>query len=656
MVFVALWLSHNATNTTTNPRDPYILDRTYDKILIMMSVSDHLQGILDTLPIRPGCYIMKNAAGEIIYVGKAINLRNRLRSYFHASSDHNMKTRQLVRQIEHIEWIVVESELEALILEMNLIKKHRPRYNIRLKDDKRYPYIKVHWGLPYPKVTVTRQMVKDGSRYFGPYTSVWAVHQTLDVLRRIFPYLTCDREITGKDLRPCLYFDIHLCTGPCIGAVSQESYRLMIDDLCQFLEGKTEAIVTRLRQSMETAAERLNFERAAAIRDQLLAIARVVERQRVISPERIDSDVIAMARADGEACVQIFFIRGGKLIGREYFILEGTEDESDPEVVSEFIKQFYAEAASVPPQVLLPNEVEEARIIEQWLHTRRGGQKVELMVPHQGSTGQALVQMATENAVETLTALRSQWESDTNKQSAALAELQQALDLSTPPNRIECYDISNTQGTAAVGSMVVFEQGVPSKKHYRRFNIQSVEGPDDFASMEEVLTRRFKRWQATQEERNTPGARVDESFALLPDLLIVDGGKGQLGRAVAVLERFDLIGRVPVAGLAKQQEELFRPGYANSLMLPRNSQGLYLLQRIRDEAHRFAITAHRNRRSKAGLASTLDAIPGIGPAKRKRLLTHFGSIEAIKDASIEDLTAIRGITHADAEMLKNNLA
>jgi excinuclease ABC subunit C len=306
--------------------------------------------------------------------------------------------------------------------------------------------------------------------------------------------------------------------------------------------------------------------------------------------------------------------------------------------------------------VLLPNEVEEAKIIKQWLNSRRGGQKVELMVPHAGSTGEELLRMATENAVETLNALKAQWEADTNKQSQALAELQQAFDLPEPPNRIECYDISNTQGTASVGSMVVFEQGVPAKRLYRRFNIQSVDGPDDFSSMEEVLMRRFKRWQAAQEEKNTLGAKVDESFALLPDLLIVDGGKGQLGRAVAVLEHFDLIGKVPVAGLAKQQEELFLPWKSESIMLPRNSQGLYLLQRIRDEAHRFAITAHRNRRSKAGLASTLDAVPGIGPTKRRRLLTHFGSIEAIKAASMEELLAIPGITRADAEMLKTQLA
>ncbi len=622
----------------------------------MMSLSDHLQGILDTLPTRPGCYIMKNASGEIIYIGKAISLRNRVRSYFHSGHDQDHKTRQLVRHIADIEWIVVDSELEALILEMNLIKKHRPQYNIRLKDDKRYPYVKVHWADPYPKVTVTRQMVKDGSRYFGPYTSVWAVHQTLDVIRRIFPYLTCDREITGKDARPCLYFDIKLCTGPCIGATSQEGYRQMIDDLCQFLEGKTDAVVSRLRHEMETSAEDLNFERAATIRDQIQAIERVVERQRVISPERIDSDVIAMARTDGEACVQIFFIRSGKLIGREYFILEGTEDTTESEVVTEFLKQFYAEAAQVPPQVLLPNEVEEAKVINQWLNTRRGGQKVELVVPRQGSAGEDLVRMAAENAVETLNALRAQWDADTNKQSTALAELQQALDLAEPPNRIECYDISNTQGTAAVGSMVVFELGVPAKRLYRRFNIQSVEGPDDFASMEEVLTRRFRRWRSAQEERDTVGSKVDESFAVLPDLLIVDGGKGQLSRAVAVLEHFDLIGRVPVAGLAKQQEELFLPWRGESLLLPRHSQGLYLLQRIRDEAHRFAITAHRNLRSKQGLASTLDAVPGIGPVKRRRLLSHFGSIEAIKHATVEELIAIQGVTRADAETLKSQLA
>ena len=359
----------------------------------MTGVSEHIQGILDTLPTKPGCYIMKNVDGKIIYVGKAINLRNRVRSYFHGSADHDGKTRQLVRNIVDIEWIVVGSELEALILEMNLIKKHRPRYNIRLKDDKRYPYIKVHWADRFPKVTVTRQMVQDGSRYHGPYTSAWAVHQTLDVLRRIFHYRTCDRIITGTDPRACVYYDIKLCSGPCIGAVNQNEYRQMIDDLSRFLEGNTEPVVERLRGAMETAAEELRFEQAATLRDQIQAIDHVVEGQKVISSEQVDSDVIAVARADGEACVQIFFIRSGKMIGREYFILEGTEDENDSEVISEFIKQFYSEAAVVPSQVLLPNEIEEAQIIQQWLKTRRGGQKVQLKVPHEG-TPQELVQMA----------------------------------------------------------------------------------------------------------------------------------------------------------------------------------------------------------------------------------------------------------------------
>jgi len=619
----------------------------------MVELNEHLQGILATLPLKPGCYIYKNTEGTVIYVGKAVNLRNRVRSYFHSNPDQDFKTRQLVSHIADIEWIVVGSELEALILEMNLIKKHRPRYNIRLKDDKRYPYIKVHWADPFPKVTVTRAMVKDGSRYFGPYTSAWAVYQTLDVLRRIFPYLTCDREITGLDARPCLYYDIKLCSGPCIGAIKQTAYRQMIDDLCQFLEGRTEPIVNRLRCEMEDAAEGLLYEKAAALRDQIHAIDKVVEKQKVISNDQLDSDVIAMARDNGEACVQIFFIRGGKMIGREYFILEGAQDEPDSEVIAEFIKQFYDEAASIPNQVLLPQEVEEAQIISQWMRQKRGGPKVELVVPREG-TPQELIQMATENAVETLRSLKAQWETDTNRQSEALAEIQQALNLSEPPNRIECYDISNIQGTAAVGSMIVFEQGVPHKALYRRFNIKSVNGPDDFASMEEVLTRRLRRWQSGQEDQS-PGKKLDPSFAILPDLLIVDGGKGQLGRAVTVLERFNLLDRVPVAGLAKQQEEFFVPGKRTSIMLPRHSQGLYLIQRIRDEAHRFAITAHRNKRSKAGLVSRLDAVPGIGPARRKALLQKFGSIDGILAASVEELTSIKGITQDLALALRSQL-
>jgi excinuclease ABC subunit C len=377
----------------------------------------------------------------------------------------------------------------------------------------------------------------------------------------------------------------------------------------------------------------------------------------VFASDYKDSDVIAMARADGEACVQIFFIRGGKLIGREYFILEGTEDTADAEVMSGFVQQFYTEAASVPEQLLLPQQIEEAQIIGQWLRSRRGGEKVELFVPKEGQT-QELVQMAAENAAETLQALRTQWQADAHKQEQALAELQSSLALIVPPNRIECYDISHLQGVATVGAMVVFTQGVSDKRLYRKFNIDSTHlgAPDDFASMEEVLTRRFKRWRSAQEISSTePGAKLDASFAFLPDLIIIDGGKGQLGRAVKVLEEFDLTDKVSVVGLAKREEEIFFPHKSESLMLPRHSQALYLVQRIRDEAHRFGITAHRKRRTKIGMASQLDSIPGIGPAKRKALLKHFGDVDKIRLATTDELTAVSGITESLAQSIKSHL-
>ncbi len=619
-----------------------------------MNISEKLRGILDTLPAKPGCYLMKNADGTIIYVGKAINLKNRARSYFHADAGHDAKTRRLVRDIADIEWIVVGSELEALILEMNLIKKHRPRYNIRLKDDKRYPYIKVHWAEPYPKVTVTRQMIDDGSRYFGPYTSAWAVYQTLDTLRKIFPYLTCDREITGQDKRACLYYDIKLCIAPCIGAASQASYRQMISDLMDFLSGHSEGIVARLQAEMEKAAAEMRYEKAAAVRDQLKAIQSIIERQKIVfATDYKDSDVLAMARSDGEACVQVFFIRSGKLIGREYFILEGTEDSADAQIMEQFVTQFYTEAANIPQQVMLPQEIEEAKIIGEWLRSKRGGAKVEFIVPKEGQSGE-LVKMAAENATDTLTALRAQWQADAHKQEQALAELQQALRLKEPPNRIECYDISNTQGTAIVGAMVVFTQGVPDKKLYRKFNIESVVGaPDDFASMEEMLTRRFRRWQSARETAEQVGAKKDASFSLLPDLVIIDGGKGQLGRAVEVLEKYELTEKIPIVGLAKQQEEIFFPHKSDSMMLPRHSQALYLVQRIRDEAHRYGITAHRKKRQKLGMASILDSIPGIGPTRRKSLLKHFGSVDKIRAASLEELRSI--VPESAAQSVKAHL-
>jgi excinuclease ABC subunit C len=610
--------------------------------------------MLDNLPNKPGCYLMKDRNGRVIYVGKAINLRSRVRSYFHTSAQHSLKIKQLVRKIENIEWILVDSELEALILEMNLIKKYRPHYNVRLKDDKRYPYIKVHWDSPFPKVTVTRRMTQDGSRYFGPYTSVWAVHQTLNVLRKIFPYLTCDREITGEDDRACLYHDIKLCTAPCIGLIGKSGYRQMIEDLCQFLEGRTDPIVTRMQREMERASEELRFEHAANLRDQIDAIESVVERQKVISSDYVDSDVLAMARSDGEACVQVFFIRSGKLIGRDYFLLEGAEDTSDADVLAEFIKQFYDQAPKVPAQVLLPHEVEEAKIIRKWLKNKRNDQKVEILVPHHGKQHE-LVKMATENAVETLHALQARWQADRYRQEQGLSELQKILGVQNPLNRIECYDISNIQGTSAVGSMVVFEQGVPKKKLYRLFNIHSVSGADDFASMEEVLVRRFNRWASAKEISKTPGKKPDQAFSRLPDLLIVDGGKGQLGRAKEVIDRFNLLNKFITAGLAKRNEELFLIDRSDPIILPEKSQGLYLMQRVRDEAHRFAITLHRKRRTKSGLVSRLETIPGIGPARRKALLDKFGSIDEIRDAQVIELSSLSGITPELAQSIKDNL-
>lgn len=597
---------------------------------------------------------MKDQGGKVIYIGKAVNLRSRVRSYFHSAAQIDPKTFHLAQHIADIEWIVVASELEALILEMNLIKKHRPHYNVRLKDDKRYPYVKVHWADPFPKVTVTRRMEDDGSRYFGPYTSVWAVHKTLDVLRRIFPYLTCDRVITGQDERACLYFDIKLCTAPCIGKVDQTNYRQMIADLCDFLNGRTESIVSRLNIEMVQASADLRFEKAAAIRDQLEAIESIVERQRVVSTDYADSDVIAMARSEREACVQVFFIRSGKLIGREYFMMENTADTPDADVMAEFIKQYYDQAANVPPEVLLPHEVEEAQVIRQWLSKRRGDGGVEIKIPHRGQK-RDLIKMAAENAAETLAALQAQWKADAHRQTEALAEIQEALKLPRAPERIECYDISNTQGTAAVGSMVVFERGVPNNKLYRRFNIKTVVGPDDFASMQEVLTRRFKRWQVAGEDGPIPGKKPDAAFSNLPDLVIVDGGRGQLSRAEVVFKEFDLTGKIPLAALAKQSEELFLPGQDRGILLPRSSQGLFLLQRIRDEAHRFAITAHRARRTRSGIASQLDEIPGIGPRRRRALLGTFGSIDGVRKATIEQLTAVRGITPPLAESIKTHL-
>jgi excinuclease ABC subunit C len=649
---------------------------------------------LSALPAKPGVYLMMDAQGQIIYVGKAVSLRNRVRSYFHTPAGQVPKVRRLVEHIADFEFIVTGSELEALILECNLIKKHRPHYNVRLKDDKHYPYIKISLQEAFPRIYTVRRMENDGARYFGPHTSSKAVYQTMELLRKLFPFLTCKREITGKDKRPCLYYYIGRCAGPCIGAVSQEEYRALVGQIILFLEGKQERIVDDLQRKMAEAAQTLDFERAATLRDQIQALQRVIEKQRIIDAAQSDQDVIAFAREDGQACVQTFFIRGGKLIGREYFVLTGTQDEDDLQIMSSFVKQFYDEAAYIPPAILLQHEVDEALIIAQWLRQKRGT-KVTMQVPRRGK-GRELVQMAAENAAETLAHLRAQWAVDQARQVTALDELQKYLDLDVAPTRIECYDISNIQGRAATGSMVVFSKGVPRKSEYRRFQIKTVTGADDYAMLQEVLRRRFRRAAshrltdpAKNAGRSTGGETlgrkqeaggipdteyrvqdagpkmqdagsgeaevvVQEGWGVMPHLLIVDGGKGQLSAALEVMREMG-VDHIPAIGLAKQHEEVFAPGRASPILLPRDSEALYLLQRVRDEAHRFAIGYHRQLRQRTGLRSRLDDIPGIGSKRRQALLKRFGSLQAIRDASLEELAAVHGMSRAAAETVKERL-
>jgi excinuclease ABC subunit C len=610
-------------------------------------VPDHIRDQLDQLPTVPGVYQMFDADGKIIYIGKAKVLRNRVRSYWHAAAQHMPKTRRMVAQVQRIDWITTNSELEALLLENELIKQHKPRYNIRLKDDKKYPYIKVTWNEPYPKVFFTRQMKRDGGKYFGPFASAWAVRETLELVRKRFPYLTCNRIITGEDERACLYYHIKLCGAPCIGAQSQAEYREGIQSLMDFLDGKgTGETLIRIRSEMAEAAESLEFERAAALRDQLVALEKIAEKQNIISTTGGDQDVVAFARENGDACVQLFYIRGGRLIGREYVILEGTDEENDESIVEQFLQQFYGDAVNVPPEILLPQNIDESRIIEQWLRAKRGAEVV-LSVPKRGNK-KDLVEMARANAVETLTALRAQWQSEAHRQTDAIADLQEALNLPHPPVRIECYDISHAQGTNVVGSMIVFDRGVPKKSDYRKFKIKEDKN-DDFANMREVVYRRLSNWKDAQ---NKPGS---DKWGLLPHLIIIDGGKGQLSAAWEVIREFHLEDVVPIIGLAKREEEIFMPGVREPILLERGSPALSLLQRARDEAHRFAVTYHRQLRTSKGLASSLEEIPGVGPKRRARLLKTFGSLDGIRAASVDDIAAIPGMTQDVAQRIKELL-
>ncbi len=620
----------------------------------------HIETILKNLPAKPGVYLLKNSRGKIIYVGKAKRLRNRVRSYFTNAADGNSKTLRMRAEVDDIDFIITESEVKALILEETLIKKHKPRFNIELKDDKRYPYIRVSWAEAFPKVETTRRVLNEGSRYFGPYTAMWVVQKTLSDLRKAFPYLTCDRDIDGQDERACLFHDIKLCNAPCIGAVSRDEYREMIQELMDVLGGKAEGVQKRLMQDMLSASSDLNFEKAAAIRDQLRAIDYITNKHKTVGKSMTDHDVIALARDERDATVQIMFIRNGKLIGSDSRAINNTEGESDAAVLEQFISQFYATSSNIPRELILPEEVEEARILERWLSDKRASSKVSIHVPQRGDK-RKLVALAQENALESLQMMRAQYEADTTKHEQALAQLHEALRLPRIPNRIECYDISTTQGTAIVASRVVFARGVARKSEYRRFNIRSVAhgGSDDYQSMREALTRRFLRWKnAVESELSLSPDGVDkaETWRLLPDLLLIDGGLGQLNVARGVLAEFGLTGRVPVAALAKRIEEVFLPGQSQSVLLPRRSEALYLVQRARDEAHRFAITSHRKRRRKLSLASRLETIPGVGPKRRKFLLKHFeNSIDAIRSASVSELAEVNGINKEVALAIKSHL-
>jgi excinuclease ABC subunit C len=633
------------------------------------TIPERVSQKLENLPDKPGCYQMHNADGKVIYVGKAIVLRNRVRSYFHASANHSSKTQALVEEIADITWWVTQTELEALVLENELIKRYKPRYNVRLKDDKTFPYIKVNWQDDFPKIEVVRKVQKDGARYFGPYTSGRVCYQTLDALRRVFPYLDCDRTITGQDERPCLYYHIKMCGGPCIGRQSKDEYRQTIRQLMDFLSGDTDRVLKQLETQMARAAENLQFELAALYRDRLKAATQIAEQQKIAGATLEDADYIALAQDErtGDTAIQVFMVRRGRLLGRESVMMEGVEapppdgGTTNPHgaIIGAFIQQFYDNVAFVPALILVQAMPDDWAVLEQWLSEKRGA-KVELRDPQRGAKRQ-LLQLAQTNAAEYLRVQQAEWATDTNRQTNAVAELQAVLNLEKPPARIECFDISTFQGTNTVGSMVVFAKGAPLKSAYKRFKIQgkgSQGSPDDFASMREMLRRRFRR---IVEEHNDPdpGARArigDENWRILPDLVIVDGGKGQLSMAVEVLDEFGLLDRIPVVGLAKREEEIFRPGASQSIWLKRGSEALHLVQRIRDEAHRFAITYHRNLRSKEQTRSKLDDIKGIGPARRKALLQHFGGdLDKIRSATVDELLHVPGMTRRSAEALKAQL-
>jgi excinuclease ABC subunit C len=604
---------------------------------------------LQILPDKPGVYLMRDATGKIIYVGKAISLKNRVRSYFQPSRNLNPRIEAMVQQVDRFEYIVTATEVEALALECNFIKEERPKYNIRLRDDKQYPWVKVTWAESYPQVYITRKVKRDGSKYYGPFTNAGALRDTFKTLRRIFPLRSCKYDLGHEKVaRPCLNFQIKRCLAPCIGGISSGAYREMIQQVCLFLEGRQGELVRKLETEMQQAAANLEYEKAALFRDRLHSIRQVLEKQKVVTETESDADVFGMARDRWGTVVQVFQIRDGKLVGREYFLIaEGVETEA-AEVLEAFLTQYYDGAGFIPKEILSPLDWSGRELVAEWLRGQRGG-AVNLKAPQKGEKLQ-LIKMAAENAQTLLEQERNREKQQTAVLDELLAELQRELGLAQLPRRIECFDISNTQGQEAVASMAVFVDGQPKGADYRRFRIKTIEGPNDFAMLQEAVRRRFRR--GLEERRNL--ATETGKFATFPDLLLIDGGKGQLSSVVAILQELGLT-HLAVASLAKQEEEVYRPDREDPIRMSRHCRGLQLLQRVRDEAHRFAITYHKSLRAQRAIASGLDQVPGIGPAKKKLLLQHFGSVKRIREASVAELAALPGINTRLAELIKERL-
>lgn len=606
-----------------------------------------IQEELKKLPGKPGVYIMHDEKDDIIYVGKAISLKNRVRQYFQSSRNKGIKIEQMVTHIARFEYIVTDSELEALVLECNLIKEHRPKYNTMLMDDKSYPFIKVTVDEPFPRIMLARKMVKDKAKYFGPYTSAGAVKDTIELIRKLYNIRSCNRKLpqdVGKE-RPCLNYHIHQCKAPCQGYISQDEYRKSIDEVIRFLNGNYDLILKELEEKMQSASEAMEFEKAIEYRELLNSVHKIAQKQKITDTAGDDRDILAVATEEEDAVVQVFFIRGGRLIGRDHFYLRIAKGEKESEILSSFIKQFYAGTPYIPSQLMLQEEIEDQEVVEEWL-TRRRGHKVHLRVPKKG-TKEKLVELAQKNAALVLSTDKERLKREEGRTIGAVKELEKLLGLKGIV-RMEAYDISNTNGFASVGSMIVYEKGKPKRNDYRKFKIKGVQGADDYASMEEVLTRRFVHGMKEMEEGKEMG-----SFTAFPDLILMDGGKGQVNVALQVMDKLRL--NIPVCGMVKDDSHRTRGLFYQNIEIPieKDSEGFKLITRIQDEAHRFAITFHRKLRSQGQVHSILDDIPGVGPARRKDLMSHFSNLDAIKNATVEELGRLPSMNEKSARDVYN---